>query len=60
MKIQPVQGEFLSNLFLAGEKDRENRPVIALKIFNDFIPFTIRHRGSFSIKALNTGRSSDM
>ena len=38
-RTQPVQGKFLSNLFLAREKDGGYRPVINLKILNQFIPF---------------------
>ena len=38
-RTQPVQGEFLSNLFLAREKNGGYRPVINLKILNQVIPF---------------------
>ena len=31
-RTQPAQGEFLSNLFLVGKKDRGYRPVINLKM----------------------------
>ena len=39
MRTQPAQGEFLSNLFLMGKKDGGYRPVINLKMLNQFIPF---------------------
>ena len=39
MRTQPTQGEFLSNLFLMGKKDGGYRPVINLKMLNQFIPF---------------------
>ena len=38
-RTQPAQGEFLSNLFLVGKKDKGFRPVINLKMMNQFIPF---------------------
>ena len=38
-RTQHVQGEFLSNLFLVGNKDGEYRLVINLKIFNQLVPF---------------------
>ena len=38
-RTQPAQREFLSNLFLVGKKDRGFRPVINLKMLNQFIPF---------------------
>ena len=39
MRTQPAQGEFLSILFLMGKKDGGYRPVINLKMLNQFIPF---------------------
>ena len=39
MRTQPTQGEFLSNLFLMGKKDEGYRPVINLKMLNQFILF---------------------
>ena len=36
---QPVQGKFLSNVFLVGNKDGGDRPVINLKMLNQFVPF---------------------
>ena len=38
-KTQPAQGHFLSNLFLVGKKDGGYRPVINLKMLNQFVPF---------------------
>ena len=38
-RTQPAQREFLSNLFLVGEKEGGYRPVINLKMLNQFIPF---------------------
>ena len=38
-RTQPAQGEFLSNLFLLGQKDGGYRPVTNLKTLNQFIPF---------------------
>ena len=35
-KVERAQEEFLSNLFLAGKKDRGNRSVIFLKKLNTF------------------------
>ena len=37
-RTQPVQGEFLNNLFLVGKKGHY-LPAINLKILNQFIPF---------------------
>ena len=39
MRTQPARGEFLNNLFLVGKKDGGYRPVINLKMLNQFIPF---------------------
>ena len=36
---QPVQGKFLSNVFLVGNKDGGDRPVTDLKMLNQFVPF---------------------
>ena len=37
-KVQPSQGEFVSNLFLLKKKDVGQRPVINLKQLNAYIP----------------------
>ena len=39
MRTRPAQGEFLSNLFLMGKKDGDYRPVINLKMLNQFTSF---------------------
>ena len=39
MRTQPAQGEFSNNLFLVEKKDGGFRPVINLKMLNQFIPF---------------------
>ena len=38
-KNQPVQGKFLSNVFLVWNKDRYHRSVINLKMLNRFVSF---------------------
>ena len=38
-KVSPVQGEFLSNLFLVDKKSGAHRPVINMKHLNTFIPY---------------------
>ena len=48
-KVIPTQGQFLSNLFLAGKKDWGNQPVVNLKNLNKFIP---------SLQAFQNGRSA--
>ena len=47
-RAQPVQGEFLSNLFLVRKKNGGYRPVINLKMLNQFIPFLHFKMESFS------------
>ena len=55
-RTQPVQGEFLSNLFLVGKKGEGNRSVINLKILNQFVPFFhFKMERLSQFKALNTG-----
>ena len=38
-KVSHQEGEFLSQLFLVGEKDEGNRSVINLKNLNKFVPY---------------------
>ena len=60
-RTQPAQREFLSNLFLVGEKEGGYRPVINLKMLNQFIPFLhFKMEGLFSVKVHNTGGRLDV
>ena len=61
-RTQPAQGEFLSNLFLLRKNDGGYRPIISLKMLNQFIPFLhfkMEDLSLFSVKALNTGGRLD-
>ena len=48
-RTQPAQVEFLSNLFLVGKKYGVYRPVINLKMLNQFIPFLHFKREGLSL-----------
>ena len=51
LKVDPVNGQFLSNLFLVDKKDGRHRPVINLKKLNKFIPYRhFKMEGLHSLK----------
>ena len=47
-RTQPVQGEFLRKLFFVRKKDGGYRPVINLKMLNQFVPFLYFKMEGFS------------
>ena len=53
VKVEPIQGQFLSPLFLVPKKDQTQRPVINLKKLNAYIPYNhFKMEGLFLLKEI--------